>query len=405
MIVQPKVAPVNVPVNVVIVEEHVVQVAADEEPEIEILTINSDDECVEISCDEDDEVELPPEAQVSSVVSTVPPMISAESLALLIKSVTKKMGNPPSDPPIQSEEQTIEDLKDPDTQQVKRRRRDPRPSVFIEQSKDQPVTADEDEDGLYDFDFEEDTTSTSTATETGFVFEADTTRMDVDSNPTEIPVVATVSSPITESTQLVTAVVASSSGTVRDVPCSTWGKRPEEPLRMSFDLRGKLEKKFGDEISGPANTERMRKAKDDRARAFAKDDADRAAAMEDYFTRVTDKDVDKAKAARLKKKREYVVVKNENLNPADEDVQVTHHLMDVGENYYVKVGNLSGIISWGFDHGHHRWWIKRKVGPVEWYKNPAQFQTFNKVDLIILSKSPYVDDKPGGRGYLFLERL
>ncbi|KAJ0668770.1 hypothetical protein HanPI659440_Chr17g0693361 [Helianthus annuus] len=53
--VQPEVAPVNVPVNAVIAEEHVVQVAADEEPEIEILTINSDDEGIEISCDEDDD--------------------------------------------------------------------------------------------------------------------------------------------------------------------------------------------------------------------------------------------------------------------------------------------------------------------------------------------------------------
>ncbi|MFS8013587.1 hypothetical protein Hanom_Chr14g01334711 [Helianthus anomalus] len=64
--------------------------------------------------------------------------------------------------------------------------------------------------------------------------------------------------------------------------------------------------------------------------------------------------------------------------------------MDVSENYYDKFGNRSGIIRWGFDHDRRRWWIKRKVGPV---------------DLIILSKSPYVDDKPGGRGYLFFERL
>ncbi|KAJ0556943.1 hypothetical protein HanIR_Chr07g0319511 [Helianthus annuus] len=66
---------------------------------------------------------------------------------------------------------------------------------------------------------------------------------------------------------------------------------------------------------------------------------------------------------------------------------------------------LETVVSWGFDHDRRRWWIKRKVGPVEWYKNPAQFQTFTKVDLITLSRSPYVDDKPGGRGYLFFERL
>ncbi|MFS7999321.1 hypothetical protein Hanom_Chr12g01164691 [Helianthus anomalus] len=127
--------------------------------------------------------------------------------------------------------------------------------------------------------------------------------------------------------------------------------------------------------------------------------------MENYFTKFTDVEPDKAKAKRFKKKREFVILKNKNLNPEDEDANATHHLMDVGETLYDRVGNRSGVISWGFDHDHRRWWIKRKVRPVEWYKNPAQFQTFTKVDLITLAKSPYIDDKPGGRGYLFFERL
>ncbi|MFS7965412.1 hypothetical protein Hanom_Chr09g00761941 [Helianthus anomalus] len=119
VIVQPDPAPVNVPINALIAEEHVVQGAVEEEPKAEILKINSDDEGVEISCDEDDEVELPPEAEVSFAISTVQPMISAESLALLIKSVTEKMGNALSHPSVQSEEQITEDPKDPDTQQLK----------------------------------------------------------------------------------------------------------------------------------------------------------------------------------------------------------------------------------------------------------------------------------------------
>ncbi|KAJ0655245.1 hypothetical protein HanLR1_Chr14g0522031 [Helianthus annuus] len=127
--------------------------------------------------------------------------------------------------------------------------------------------------------------------------------------------------------------------------------------------------------------------------------------MDQYFKKVTDTDVDKAKAERLKKKREFVILKNKNLNPDDDDAEATHHLMDVGENFYDKVGERLGVVSWGFDHDHRRWWIKKKVGLVEWYKNPAQFQTFTKVDLITLSRSPYVDDQPGGRGYLFFERL
>ncbi|KAJ0621793.1 hypothetical protein HanIR_Chr01g0012731 [Helianthus annuus] len=127
--------------------------------------------------------------------------------------------------------------------------------------------------------------------------------------------------------------------------------------------------------------------------------------MEKYFERVIDPVAEKEKAERLKKKREFVILKNKNHNPDDDDAQATHHLMEVGETLYDKVGNRSGVVSWGFDHDRRRWWIKRKVGPVEWYKAPAQFQTFKKIDLTNLSNAPYVDDKPGGRGYLFYERL
>ncbi|KAJ0625990.1 hypothetical protein HanPSC8_Chr01g0008381 [Helianthus annuus] len=164
--VQPQAAPVNVPVNVVIAKEQVVQVATNKEPEKEILTINSDDEGIVISYDEDDD-ELPPEAEVSSVVSTIQPVITAESLALLLKSVTEKMGNPLSDSSVQSEKPTAENPKDPDSQQVKRGRRDPRHGVFIEQGKDQHVIDHEDEDCLYKFDFE----SAKETTETPFKFE------------------------------------------------------------------------------------------------------------------------------------------------------------------------------------------------------------------------------------------
>ncbi|MFS8007170.1 hypothetical protein Hanom_Chr14g01257821 [Helianthus anomalus] len=174
---------------------------------------------------------------------------------------------------------------------------------------------------------------------------------------------------------------------------------------MVYYLRGKLEKKFGNEFFDPTDVESRRKAEEDQARAFAKDDAQRNAAMNMYIERKTDREADKAKAERVKKKRELVVLKNKNLNPDDDDAQATHHLMDVGENYYDKVGNCSGVVSWGFDYDRRRWWIKRKIGPVEWYKNPAQLQTFTKVDLITLSRSPYVDDRPGGCGYLFFERL
>ncbi|MFS7994715.1 hypothetical protein Hanom_Chr12g01109301 [Helianthus anomalus] len=381
---------------------HVVQGATEEEPKTEILTINFDDEGIEISCD-DDEVELPPEAEASSVVSAIPPVIMSKSLALLLKYTTEKMGNPPSDPSVQNEEQAIKDPKDPEAQPLKRRRRDPRHGVYVEQNKDQPMTDAEDEDGLYDFDFEKDAsaTATATATDTVFDFDVDTLRMDVDVTSTEILVTTTVTAPIIESTPPVTTSIASSSGTVHEEPCSSSGKRPEEPLRMPFDddssdddecismreMKKRIVVLEQDSIHKDAKIIQLedtivqknqqidqlqgdtrRKSEEDRARAFAKDDADRATAMDHYF-------------------KKFVVLKNKNLNPDDDDAQATHHLMD------------------GFDHDRRRWWIKRKFGPVEWYKNPAQFQTFTKVDLISLSRSTYVDDQPGGREKLFFERF
>jgi len=174
---------------------------------------------------------------------------------------------------------------------------------------------------------------------------------------------------------------------------------------LVYDLRGKLEKKFGEEFSDPVDAEERQKAEEERAQAFAKDNTDRAAAMDEYFKRITDKPTDKAKTTRLKKKREFVVLKNKNQNPDDPNAQATHNLMDVGESYYDKVGNRSGIVSWGFDHDRGMWWVKRNVGPTEWYKGAGQFQTFTKVDLIALANAPYSDDGRTSRGRTFLARL
>ncbi|KAJ0795665.1 hypothetical protein HanPI659440_Chr04g0153081 [Helianthus annuus] len=81
-------AQINAPINAMVAEEHDVQGAAEDEPETEILTINSDDEGIEIMCDSGDDEELPPENEVNIAVSTIQSVISAENLALLLKSVT-----------------------------------------------------------------------------------------------------------------------------------------------------------------------------------------------------------------------------------------------------------------------------------------------------------------------------
>ncbi|MFS7980351.1 hypothetical protein Hanom_Chr10g00938411 [Helianthus anomalus] len=313
--------------------------------------------------------------------------------------------------------------------------------MHVGQNKDQSMNIAEDDDGLYDFDFEKNPPSLLKIS-----LNVQVANVDADT------VVETMPLGVSES--------AGPSRVVLDVPSSSSGKRPEKPFSMPFDddssddddfismremkkrlivveqdsihkdakiiqledtivqknqqikqlqgdvsllftmvydLCGKLEKKFGQEFSDPTDVENRRKA-------FEKDDAERSAAMEQYFKRIIDPVADKEKAERIKKKREFVILKNKNLNP-DDDAQATHHLMDVGETLYDQVGNRSGVVSYGFDHDRKRWWIKRKVGPVEWYKHPGQFQSFTKVDLTNLSKAPYVDDKPGGPGYVFFERL
>ncbi|KAJ0839389.1 hypothetical protein HanPSC8_Chr14g0606221 [Helianthus annuus] len=449
----------SVTARAIVAEEHDIPRTVEGEPEPERITINSDDEGVEIMCNSDDDIELPPEVNADAV-STINPVISAESLAMLIKSVTDKMGNPPSDLSVSTEE-PVESPKDSDSIPLKRKRRDPRPGMFVEQGKDQSVNFADDDEGLYDFDFEKIVSDTITTAENMFDFDAGTQGDDIATMDVEVQKETGPNVEVHNEAGPSGIVDAGPSGIVHEEPGSSSGKRPEEPLRMPFDsdssdedefismrdmkkrmvvleqdsihkdakimqledtivkkdqqieqlqgdvsllfnivydLRGKLEKKFGQEFSDPTDVENRRKA-------IAKDDAERSAAMEKYFTRVTDPVADREKAERLKKKRELVILKNKNANPDDEDAHATHHLMDVGETLYDKVGNRSGVVSWGYDHDRKRWWIKRKVGPVEWYKHSGQFQSFTKVDLTDLSNAPYVDDKPGGPGYAFFERL
>ncbi|KAM0044015.1 hypothetical protein Hdeb2414_s0010g00348201 [Helianthus debilis subsp. tardiflorus] len=411
------------PVNAMVAEEHDVQIAVDNEHETEILTINSDDEGIEIMCDSGDVEELPPEKEADVAVSTIPSVITAENLALLLKSVIDKMGNPPSNPTLSNEEPS-ESPKDPDSLPLKRKMGDPRLGMYVEQNKDQPVYADEDDDGLYNFDFEKSVTDTTTSAEDIFEFNADAQRTVLETTTADVQVTNVGSDSIVDAIPLGISDSAGPSGVIHDMPSSSSGKRPEEPLRMPFDndssdedefismremkrrmvvleqdsihkdakivqledtivkkdqqieqlqgdvsllfnmvydLRGKLEKKFGNEFSDPTDVENRRKA--------------------------------------LIEMMLNVVLLWKNT------LKGNSSFMDVGETLYDKVGNRSGVVSWGFDHDHKRWWIKRKVGPVEWYKNPAQFQTFKKIYLTNLSNSPYVDDKPGGRGYLFYERL
>ncbi|MFS8033293.1 hypothetical protein Hanom_Chr17g01567791 [Helianthus anomalus] len=145
---------IDAPVNAMVAEDHDVQGVGDNEFETEVLTINSNDEGIEIMCDSGDDEELPPETEVDVYV-------------------TDKMGNPPYNLSVSSEEPS-ENPKDPDSLPLKRKRRDPRLGMYVEQNKDQPVSVAEDDDGLYDFEFEKNVTDTTSTAEDIFEFNVDT---------------------------------------------------------------------------------------------------------------------------------------------------------------------------------------------------------------------------------------
>ncbi|MCQ7285383.1 hypothetical protein NP026_23790, partial [Salmonella enterica] len=226
-----------VPARAIVAEEHDIQRRTENEPEPERITINSDDEGVEIACDsDDDDFELPPEVNADAV-STVNPVISAENLALLLKKVADTMGNPPTNLSVSTEEPE-ESPRDSDDIPLKRKRRDPRPGMFIEQRKDQSVTVADDAEGLYKFDFETNVDDTTTTTDSFFESDAgiqgdDTVMANVEAQHEAVPNVEVQTEVVPDIEARTEAgpsetVSAGPSGIVHEEPGSSSGKRPVE---------------------------------------------------------------------------------------------------------------------------------------------------------------------------------
>jgi hypothetical protein len=166
---------------------------------------------------------------------------------------------------------------------------------------------------------------------------------------------------------------------------------------LVYDLKAKLEKKFGQEFADPADviSPEEQKRRDQELRA------DREKGIADYFA-----GPEATPEEKQAKKRRYVVLKNRNKNPDHPDAHAEHILMDVGTSMFDKMGNRSGIISWGFETDRQRWWIKRNRGSMEWYKDEKAFQSFTKSDLEDLANAPYMSNESGsGCGQRFYARL
>ncbi|MFS7984308.1 hypothetical protein Hanom_Chr11g00984961 [Helianthus anomalus] len=133
-------------------------------------------------------------------------------------------------------------------------------------------------------------------------------------------------------------------------------------ISLVYDLKGKLKKKFDEEFTDEGDKEsyeaRLELAPEDHARLNAEKDV----ALQQYLDTPHPKKI----APPPKNKKRIVVMKNQNVNPLDDNSDPVDpsevpntYVMDIGESLYDKVGNKSSIISSRYDHYKMTWMIAR----------------------------------------------
>ncbi|MFS7936540.1 hypothetical protein Hanom_Chr05g00416771 [Helianthus anomalus] len=109
-----------------------------------------------------------------------------------------------------------------------------------------------------------------------------------------------------------------------------------------------------------------------------------------------------------------LVMKNQDLNPLDENFQLNdptkrpdRYVMELRSSYYDKAGNKFAIASWMYEHDKNMWLITRESGHREYYAKESQFESWTKIDLKSFLCAPYHDPEPNqrGRGWAFHSRL
>ncbi|KAF5786292.1 hypothetical protein HanXRQr2_Chr10g0439101 [Helianthus annuus] len=186
-----------------------------------------------------------------------------------------------------------------------------------------------------------------------------------------------------------------------------------------YSLKVKLEKKFGSEFVDKEDEQfhvgRSEETPEQRAAAHAALEAERAAALEAYLAAKP-----KKLSSRIKKKREerhkekeqekqrktqLLVMKNQNMNPLDENFQLKDPskipdrlVMELGSSYYDEVGNKSDVACWRYEPDKEMWLITRKSGHREYYAKESQFESWTKSDLKSLLRAPYYDPDLNKRG-------
>ncbi|MFS7930177.1 hypothetical protein Hanom_Chr04g00341051 [Helianthus anomalus] len=161
-------------------------------------------------------------------------------------------------------------------------------------------------------------------------------------------------------------------------------------MSMVFDLKAKLEKKFGREFAGedddPMNVEQRDRTTEERAAEIA-----------------TEKQSNK----------QMLIMKNQDVNPLDGNFQpkdptkTSDHYVMEPRSHYGKVRNKLGITSWRYDHKKQMWLVIRESGHQEYYSKVSQFESWMMIDLKNSLRAPYHDSDPNqhGRGWAFLSKL
>ncbi|MFS7977593.1 hypothetical protein Hanom_Chr10g00905831 [Helianthus anomalus] len=170
-----------------------------------------------------------------------------------------------------------------------------------------------------------------------------------------------------------------------------------------YDLNEKLEKKFWNEFADKEDEQfyigRTEQTPEQRAAAHAAAEAEREAALEAYLAAKPKKRNTKPKKKHEKQSsKKMLVMKNQDLNPLDENFQLNDPtkrpgrlVIELGSSHYDEVGNKSEAACWRYEHDKEMWLITRKSGHREDYAKESQFESWTKIDLKSLLRAPYYD--------------
>ncbi|KAJ0726310.1 hypothetical protein HanPI659440_Chr12g0468831 [Helianthus annuus] len=183
-------------------------------------------------------------------------------------------------------------------------------------------------------------------------------------------------------------------------------------MSVVYDVKAKLEKKFGNEFvdkdDEQLNVGRQERTAEERAVA----DTEHEAGLNAYLAVEPQKK--RKKPAKKQINKEMLVMKNQDMNPLDENFQLTdptkrfdRYVIDLESSHYDTLGNKSKIVNWRYDHDMNMWLITRESGHMEYYAKESQFETWTKIDLQSLLRTPYHDSDPNqrGRGWAFHAKL